>query len=427
MVSGIDDGRHGLYLCLSGALCQAGVAPDRVLDIVAQVAGGAADSKAEARVHDAETTIAKLSAGQEITGFGTLCRDWPEVSAVLEDVLGEVGSEGFLRMQAELEARPLPALVDLVTATAVLTSTLHDAATRSESRVVRITLGAGKTTAAVEQAAATRQPTALVFGTNEQAAECARQLRLYRADVTRRAGALASVGGGCPHAVAATRLQGLGRSVPRQLCGQCQHRSRYPARHQGRSTSGAGVLVINHSLLEMALGHVGQDGLLLIDEPPPMFEHVVLSPSDYAEALEAVSGGAFFEPFGTAILPALMAASHAVQQYGLAVTPMSIASASRELSGSDQRFWGAMATGGSGFARLRPAPFQRRRGSAGAAVDRACRGDRERCGASPQPASHPAHAAGAHDQIRCQRSSCCGRCQGAAARGRHGDERVVVR
>lgn len=96
-MSKILSGRRDLYLCLSGALLDRGLAGDDVVSIVEEVSlrcpgdpsytQKEVDDRHRQHVHDAETTVKKLEEGGQVTRIGTLVERWPDVARALDAAL----------------------------------------------------------------------------------------------------------------------------------------------------------------------------------------------------------------------------------------------------------------------------------------------------------------------------------------------------
>jgi hypothetical protein len=345
-VSAIRDGRHDLYLCLGGALCQAGVGEEQVLQITEQLAQAAGDPKVRDRGHDAQTTTARYRAGRDVRGFGSLVRNWPHVADVLLEALGDRLSS----VVAELAARPVPNPTTLDSAEAQLGEALDAARSRSGPTVVRASLGVGKTAAAVQAAITATTKVAMVLTTNAHAVECHQAIGNARPDVERRAGTLASAKGGtggeCPHSGVVGCFHAAGVSVPLHICRHCAEHAGCPGRLHARANGGAAVLVTNHSLLTVALEHVGAHGLLLIDECPAEFEHQQIDQSHLEAAREALDRRLLHQPYARLIAPVLTVVEHAPDKGTLVE---STDQAARELYEADPHFRHALgyAEGGS--------------------------------------------------------------------------------
>ncbi|MCA9620493.1 MAG: hypothetical protein KC731_15835 [Myxococcales bacterium] len=344
VVTDVDDGRHDLYLCLAGTLCQAGFASADTLQVVEELARGAGDPKVADRRHDAATTIANFEKGQPVRGFGSLHEAWPELVDPLVEVLGDVGSEGFGAMHREFIRRPCVPTMTVAKAEVELRRELESARQRGGVTLVRASTGLGKTTAAMGMAARGIGKVALVVPTNEQAEESLRRLRAMGVSASRRQGLLAdaSAGPGCVHPEVAEQFSNSGLSVPRHLCAPCSHRASCPIR-RGHRHGQADVLVTNHALLGVALDHVGKDGLLVIDETPSLFEVGEISYAGLRATHDALVRGAFIPSFATAVLPIVLAALNA--RLGRECFPANTRASANELHQNDPSFRAVLGRG----------------------------------------------------------------------------------
>ena len=298
-ISRVHDGRHGLYLALSGSLLARRVDPSALPALVAKVARSAGDARVLERVSDALSTIRTRQRGGAITGFLTLRADWPDVAAALDAQLPPTPSAArqlvTSALQVTTSCRTLPLAAAVPNLRAILERGLR---TPTEVTVSKITPGVGKTREAQEAARRSGSRVAFAHPTNSVAIE---QFRLGNnrepGAVLRRFGALSVLGANglpvCTKAAIARVLQEGGMPVPHRLCLRCADRQVCTARSGVEGPSNARIAVLNHGLLDAALEHVGTDGALVIDELPPVAVHLDISAADLDLTLRCLRFGTF--------------------------------------------------------------------------------------------------------------------------------------
>src|SRR5690606_25080030 len=115
VISRIHDGRHALYLSLSGSLLARGVAPSALPALVAKIARNAGAAKVHERVNDAVSTIRTRQRAGAVTGFLTLRAAWPDVAATLDAQLPPTPSAArqtvATALQVTTSCRTLPLAV----------------------------------------------------------------------------------------------------------------------------------------------------------------------------------------------------------------------------------------------------------------------------------------------------------------------------
>lgn len=311
-IANIQDGRHGLYLALAGTLLRRGVDPVELPLVIERVASSAGDAKARSRKTDAASTAARYGKGTAVTGMSTLRRDWPRVAGVIDKHLPTPEADGVEDLREELASRPAILAVPLGDVPARISS-LIDTTAHGHHKVtlVRVTPGAGKTSAAAAKVGAATSKAALVFGMNELAREHFNQIQLRRPDVQRRFGIASALdGNGKPVCLQSGRVgavQMAGLSGAALVCKTCPHRDSCSIEGgiEGVRT-GAHLMVTNHELLSHAASFVGRQGLLVVDESPRAFDHVALTRSTL-ESLRKALAAAIYEPrFVAGLRPLLM-------------------------------------------------------------------------------------------------------------------------
>jgi hypothetical protein len=198
-------------------------------------------------------------------------------------------------MQAEFEARSGGIELSVNQAFDAVRAALSDAKD-GEVIAFRTGPGVGKTQAAAKHAASAEERVAIVLPTNHLVDVVAHLSASTGADTASKKGRRASVR--CRHAALASRLEAAGLSVPRHLCANCKYRAAC-----GLRTPSANLMVTNHALLQAAIEHVGEHGLLIIDEGPALFDHVELGLSDLDVTLRALSVPTFHRAFAQAVQP----------------------------------------------------------------------------------------------------------------------------
>ena len=231
--------------------------------------------------------------------------------------VGRSQNEFFAALGVDLSTpRPSPKRRRLVTrevAAATLVTAFREAG--AELSVVIAGCGTGKTEAAIAVAAeraerehaspkaiGDRAPlhsqTAISVPTTKLAIEVAERARSKGVEVRRLFGPLSMRRpDGSPecqiHECASAFSRG-GLSVPWELCEgrgrePCQHADTCQARSGVDGPESARVVVGPHRLLSRLSASVGKTGLLVIDEPPPLLSHEVLTVEDLLECARVLS------------------------------------------------------------------------------------------------------------------------------------------
>ena len=308
---------HALFLALAGALLSRGVSPELVPAIVRAISiATRADSRTSDREAGARSTIARWAAGGPITGFGELIRRWPAVAAAFDVPTPSVPAS----------AAPPLSLEDVRTG-------LVDAIRRAPDglTVIAAECGIGKTAAAIEVAAeraakshaspkakGLRAPaqskTAISVDKNALAVQVVAELRSRGIPTRRIFGPLSCKDSSgepvCRLADVARPLVDGGQPMQWELCRgrdieRCPHYDDCEARDGMEGDPDARVIVGSHSLLGALDGEAGSTGLLVIDEPPPLLESVMLSGEELDTAERCL--GWFDGCYAGAMLPALQA------------------------------------------------------------------------------------------------------------------------
>lgn len=308
----VDDGRHALYLAIAGTLLRRGMAPDEIASICERIALAAGDAKAAKRKDDAASTVVRYQQGADVTGMATLRRSWPQVAAIIDNHLPIPEADGVENLREELASRAPIAAVPLVDVPPKIGDAI-DASIEGRHKVtlVRVTPGAGKTAAAAAKASTSTSKTALVFGMNELAKGNFDQIQQVRPDVQRRFGIASALGGNgkpvCLQAESVGAVQTAGLSGAALVCATCPHRGSCSIEGgMEGATTGAQLMLTNHELLSQAANFVGKSGLLVVDETPRVFDHVVLTRSALDSLRKLLSTATYESSFVAASRPLLM-------------------------------------------------------------------------------------------------------------------------
>jgi hypothetical protein len=308
----VTENWHEMYLALAGALLSRGCPPERVPAMVEWIALAAGSEKPASHRKSACDTARRYVAKQSTTGFRSLRDRWPLVANALEEVT-PTRADARLREQAKPSAPILP----LAEATACLTRAIREAP--DGLTVISAECGLGKTNAAIgvavdraakpyasPDAIGARAPlgskTAISVDKNKLAEQIAADLRARGTPVRRIFGPLSVLReDGTPecrfHEVARPLVAG-GQPMQWELCQgrgltKCEFYANCRARDGVEGPDDARVTVGPHALLSNLDAEAGTTGLLIIDEPPPPLETIVLSAPDLADArqrLESFEG-----------------------------------------------------------------------------------------------------------------------------------------
>lgn len=326
----ITDGRHGLYLVLSGALADKGAELEHLKPMcraIAEAAGN--DPNVRNRENCGETTAERIRRGDQIRGYGTLRMKWPKVAAALDVAAAWATAPPSLESVGTLEQ-----------AEAAMEEAIR--AAPDGVTIVAAECGAGKSHAAVRVAIeraskpqnGTRAPldskTAISVPTHKLALQVVGDVRACGVKV-RRHFSPASLRDehGEPvckkHEIALPLVQG-GQSQHYELCQgrgiePCEFLGACPAAQGWEGDEDARIIVGVHPLLPMLMREAGTTGLLVVDEPPPL-PH---SQSITIEDLEATERelASFDGIFAAALRPAL-SALWAWLRYCPSSTPVSL-------------------------------------------------------------------------------------------------------
>jgi hypothetical protein len=293
---GVADGWHVLALRLSGAALQLGLRPEHAAAFILRAFPDPMPRHDAARA--AHDTARRYASRKDIQGRRVLEDAHPRVAEVLL---------GRLRPAPRSEAaRRLPPAADAAQA---LLEDLRDV--RPGLRLIAAACGVGKTraaqTVAAERAAAGLK-TIISVPAHELAHQIVGNLRAAGVDARRVHGPLSvrnpDGSYACHYHVAATRLAEGRQPVQKTMCeAPCEHRDGCIAREGTDGPKDALVVVGPHALLRGLAAEAGATSLLVLDEPPPVTEQVVLR-SERLREVESYEER--FEPaYIEAVLPAV--------------------------------------------------------------------------------------------------------------------------
>jgi hypothetical protein len=326
---------HGMYLCLAGALCHAGVEPELIPAIVHQIAVEAKSVKPGAHRQSAQYTVSHYAAGNKVAGRGRMGRRWPDVTRAFSRSL-LLGRTAETREHSAL-------LPDIVTVRKTLKESLELASRGAGPVLVKAPPGTGKTRAAYEIAVknlpqADRSDggsgirAALSFDKNRLAAQTMNYLTREQVPTRRYRSPLSVLHPDGSHACAlydrAVALQRGGYSVTREFChgGGSPHGGGDPHAKQSacaygplgdgscvaygtwEQPLGAGnpdLALANHALVIRCHEFLEEKGWLVIDEPPSILQSHALAVGEIERALR--SRDAFDPRRVDPVVPALLA------------------------------------------------------------------------------------------------------------------------
>ncbi len=315
---------HEMYLALSGALLKRGLAPEHLPAFIRWIANAAGSVKPSSHESSARDTARRFVDRLQVTGHRTLRENWPAVADAVDDATA-TRTEARLREDAK-SALPAPPLEDAI-------ASLEDAIRNAPDGLTLISAecGIGKTRAAIRVAAEratkahaspdatgvrapTQSKTSISVDKNALAEQVTRDLRALGTPVRRIFGPLSVLrDDGTPecryHDVARPLVEG-GQPMAWELCQgrgveRCEFYEQCHARNGVDGPDDARVTVGPHALLSELNAAAGSTGLLVIDEPPPLLESVVLTRDDLDVALRTLGG--FEGRFAASMAPALAA------------------------------------------------------------------------------------------------------------------------
>lgn len=321
----VEGNWHELFMVLSGALLERGVAPSHLPALCGAIsAATGSDSRTADRIDAAQSTVALAAGNGHYLGDVALRSRWPELAAVL-DACMVTPTEA--RIRRELQA-PAPAWISAGEAQALLAKTLERA-----YGVIAIEAppGTGKTHSVVELArrlpviasrAAPGSRVAVAAPRHNLAQQTAaklsdRSLHLFSPpSLVDAKGNPVCHFAGSGHALAAGR-----QSVRVELCDgrgkasqACPHAAHCTAK-DGQEGNERGNLVVGvHGLVRQLRHYAGPNGLLVVDEPGEITTIETLS----LDALETARRylDAFVDDYAASMAPLLAAVTAWVRELG---------------------------------------------------------------------------------------------------------------
>jgi hypothetical protein len=373
---------HTLFLALAGALHSRDAPPEHVPALCRAISlATGSDSRTHDREQAGRTTVERRLAGLPATGYGQLATQWPSVAEALDHALAR-GTEAQLRAQAAATEEPPVSLAET-------TRAMENAIRRARDGLTLISAecGLGKTRAAsrvaaeraakeyaTDEAQGLRAPlqskTAISVDKHELGKQIVADLRPQGVRVRRIFGPLSVLRPDGTHEcryyeVARPFVDG-GQSMQWELClgrnrQRCPHYDHCTARVGVDGPDDARITVGPHALLSELDAEAGSTGVLIIDEPPPILETVVLT-------LEQIDTGrlmlhGFDGPYQGAMTPALEAVRAWLAEVGEIDRPTELAHAIRAcahavvLDDLEQARRSAGVAGGDAVDCARAAPF----------------------------------------------------------------------
>jgi len=300
----VTESWHEMYLALGGALLARGLPAERLPAMIDWIATAAGSAKPASHARGAQDTARRYADRLAVTGYPTLRRRWRTVAEALDDT---APARAEARLRAQVKAPPPDPPQPLDESIAAMTAAIRDAP--DGLTVISAECGLGKTTVAIavasERAArpyatasaeGLRAPasskTSISVDKNALAIQVASDLRARGTAVRRVFGPLSVVReDGTPEcriaAVARPLVEG-GQPMRWVLCKDCEHREVCAAKDGVEGPDDARVSVGPHALLAELDAAAGSTGLLLIDEPPPALETVVMGRRDFADARDRI-------------------------------------------------------------------------------------------------------------------------------------------
>ncbi len=322
-VGEITDGRHDLYLFLSGALLDRGVKPEDLPGTIEAIClATKPDRGLGNRLSCARSTVHRYLGGAPYQGYAALLARYPKIALALDRVTARA-----------------PTVQSVEAATVSLEETIRNAP--DGLTVIAAECGIGKTAAAVKVAA--ERAGKAYASDNAQGLRAPPQSKTS-ISVDKHSLAIQVVGELLRQGVAAKRLFGPlsckkadgepecrfydvaeplvrgGQPMQWELCQgrgieRCPHYDECGAKDGVEGPADARVAVGPHALLSALDAEAGSTGLLVIDEPPPLLETDVVTLEDLA--LAAVNAMPLFDgAYAASMLPALHALKSWVEREG---------------------------------------------------------------------------------------------------------------
>ena len=329
-VRSVEQAWHPLFLDLAGALLASGVPAEHVPVVCRSVSiATGTDSRTDDREAAAKSTVARKLAGLPVTGLAAMHRRYPGVAQAVDDVTAR-GAKARARAHRR-SPTALPPVGESVRA-------LEDAIRTAPRGVTLLSAecGLGKTQAAIRVAvdrAAAGQRTAISVDKNALARQIAGDIERAGSKALRLFGPLSVMREDgtpeCRFHEAARTLTEAGQSVHHALCEggggrRCEYWEQCRARSGREGPEDAPIVIGPHALLPQLQQAAGDDGLLIIDEPPPLLDSMKLRLGEIRVALGSL--GLMAAPYAAALKPALWAIGNWTALAGEPGTPTDLRS-----------------------------------------------------------------------------------------------------
>ncbi len=288
-VTFITDERHDLYRALACSLLDRGIEGKKTVKLIGRIARLSCDSKARARVHDAETTVERWQRKRRVIGYGTLRRQWEEVADAVDEVLPRDETEKPIK--ADL-AETVPSQGDATTARREIARWATDAVRTDGAKVLAAPLGIGKTTALAAALAWRDHGGIYSADTHRKIGEIRDQVKGVNTGIVqirRGVRAVTNVDAdGHPNCLRADEADEVllhGGRVTKILCPTCEYRNGCAARLPvGKA---GGVVVVPHQLAYRQ-SYNKPTLPLVLDDPGDLIEILEFSKSDWIMREEAM-------------------------------------------------------------------------------------------------------------------------------------------
>ena len=310
-VRSVDEAWHPLFLDLAGALLASGVPAEHVPVVCRSVSiATGLDSRTDDREAAAKSTVQRKLAGLRVTGLAAMRRRYPAVAQALEDVTARGARARALAYRHE--AMDVPPVAESVRALERAIRTASEGVT-----LLSAECGLGKTQAAIRVAverAAAGLRTAMSVDKNALARQIAADVHRAGAKVLRLFGPLSVTREDgtpeCRFHETARMLTDAGQSVHHALCEgsgsrRCEHWDECRARNGREGDEDALITIGPHALLTQLKQSAGDEGLLVIDEPPSVHESIRLPLCEIRRAIGSLH--LLAGHYAAALEPALLA------------------------------------------------------------------------------------------------------------------------
>lgn len=312
-----DGNRNFLSLAIAGALLSFQVVPEQVPAIVGAVVTRAGWNDPRLHQNNAILTVGKWQDRQRVRGIEFLRHH----AAPVADALEAIGSATAEERARALNDLPPPATLPVDVAVAQMQAEMRNA---YGLVVLRAQCGLGKSHAAraiaEERARGVREGakrvrsvhnTGFSVPNHKLAVQHAERLRADGVSVRRVFGVLSVLREDgtpeCAYAKQAQHMRG-GQSIPKVFCNgngrlPCEHRETCSAYGGAEGPEDARVTVGPHALLSQIEAEIGENGLLIIDEPPDLLETEEFTVADLELAIQCK--GYFTRRYAGAMAPIL--------------------------------------------------------------------------------------------------------------------------